>query len=252
MKCDGGGDLAVIILAAGLGTRMKSSEAKVLHKILDRPMIEFVIKAAKKVAGNNIVVVIGHQADKVREVVSKSAEVRYAIQEKPCGTGHAVLCAMPHLPENIKKVVVLCGDVPLLSSDTIHGLIENHEKYNYDISIIAVETDNPKGYGRIMLKNKQHVSKIVEEADATEEQKKIKIINTGTYCVNNEYLQEFLKKIKTSNAQEEFYLTDIIEIGDKAGKVVGVMIGDDPEEFIGINTREDLMRVEDIMRRRSM
>ncbi len=251
MKCERN-DLAVIILAAGLGTRMKSDRAKVLHEIIGRPMIWYVIETAKKVASNSIVVVIGHQAEKVREVISRSADVKYALQEKQLGTGHAVLCAMRYISEKIKKIVILCGDVPLLSSDTIYHLIENHDKFNCDLSILGVEMENPKGYGRILFAEEQQVSGIVEEADATDEQKKINKVNTGIYCVNKIFLEESVKKIKTNNAQEEFYLTDIIKIGHEAGKDIRILIMNDPEEFIGINTSEDLKRVEEIMMRRPM
>lgn len=242
--------VAVIILAAGLGTRMKSNKAKVLHEILGRPMIMYVLETSQKVAGNNVIVVIGHQAEKVRKTLSENYELIFALQEKQLGTGHAVLCALPYIPEDIEEVVILCGDVPLLTSDTVMRLLDDHVKAKRDISLLAVEIDNPKGYGRILLDEMGRLSGIVEEADATEEQKRIKTINTGIYCVKKEFLLDSLRKINSDNAQCELYLTDIIEIGYKEKKDVGVLIGNDFEEIIGINKRQDIKTAENIMSKR--
>ena len=241
---------AVVILAAGLGKRMKSGKAKVLHEILGKPMIMYVVETANRIAGNNVVLVIGNQADKVREVVSESAEVIFALQKDQLGTGHAVSCALPYLPDHTQEVVVLCGDVPLLTFETVMRLIKDHVKAKRDISLLAVEIDNPKGYGRVLFDKNRNVSGIVEEADASAEQKRIKTINTGIYCIKKEFLFDSLQKVKSDNIQGEFYLTDIVKIGYREGKVVGVIIGGDGEETIGVNNRHDLMTVENIMRNR--
>ena len=244
------GNVAVIILAAGKGTRMKSGKAKVMHKILGKPMVMYVVETAKRVAGNNVILVLGNQADRVREIVAENDELIYAIQKDQLGTGHAVLCALPYIPEHIEDVVILCGDVPLLSSDTVMRLIDDHIKAKRDISLLAVEVDNPTGYGRVILDEDLHVSKIIEEADTTDEQKRIKTINAGIYCVKKEFLLNFLWKIKSDNAQSELYFTDIVEIGYKEKKVVGVLVGRDYEEVIGVNTYEDLITAEAIMHKR--
>lgn len=241
---------AVVILAAGMGKRMKSGRAKVLHEILGKPMIMYVVETANRIAGNNVVLVIGNQADKVREMVSESAEVIFALQKDQLGTGHAVSCALPYLPDHTQEVVVLCGDVPLLTFGTVMRLIKDHVKAKRDISLLAVEIDNPKGYGRVLFDKNRNVSGIVEEADASAEQKRIKTINTGIYCIKKEFLFDSLQKVKSDNVQGEFYLTDIIKIGYREGKVVGVIIGGDGEETIGVNNRHDLMTVENIMRNR--
>ena len=248
-----GNRVAVIILAAGMGTRMKSGKAKVLHKILGKPMVMYVVETAKRVAGNNVILVVGNQADEVREIISENenGELVYAIQKDQLGTGHAVLCALPYIPEHIEEVVILCGDVPLLGSDTIIRLIDDHIKAKRDISLLAVEIDNPTGYGRVILDENLHVSKIVEEADTTDEQKRIKTINTGTYCVKKEFLLNSLQKIKSDNAQSELYLTDIVEIGYREKKAVGVLASRDYEEVIGVNTYQDLITAEAIMNKRS-
>ena len=241
---------AVVILAAGMGKRMKSGRAKVLHEILGKPMIMYVVETANRIAGNNVVLVIGNQADKVREMVSESAEVIFALQKDQLGTGHAVSCALPYLPDHTQEVVVLCGDVPLLTFETVMRLIKDHVKAKRDISLLAVEIDNPKGYGRVLFDKNRNVSGIVEEADASAEQKRIKTINTGIYCIKKEFLFDSLQKVKSDNVQGEFYLTDIVKIGYREGKVVGVIIGGDGEETIGVNNRHDLMTVENIMRNR--
>jgi len=241
---------AIVILAAGLGKRMKSGKAKVLHEILGKPMIMYVVETANRIAGNNVVLVIGNQADKVREMVSESAEVIFALQKDQLGTGHAVSCALPYLPDNTQEVVVLCGDVPLLTFETVMRLIKDHVKAKRDISLLAVEIDNPKGYGRVLFDKNRNVSGIVEEADASAEQKRIKTINTGIYCIKKEFLFDSLQKVKSDNVQGEFYLTDIVKIGYREGKVVGVIIGGDCEETIGVNNRHDLETVKNIMRKR--
>ncbi len=249
-------NVAVVILAAGLGTRMKSGKAKVLHEILDQPMVAYVAETAGKVAGDNIIFIIGNQAEKVRQVVSDSCMQRlgflprFALQEEQLGTGHAVLCALPEIPACAEDVVILCGDVPLLTAATLSHFLTDHTKTGRDISLLAVQLDKPKGYGRVLMDENENVLGIVEEADATDEQRKIKTINTGVYCVKKQFLTEAVRKIRADNAQGEFYLTDIIEIGYREGKRIGSLIGNDPDEVLGVNTPQDLTLVENIMRHR--
>lgn len=242
--------LAVIILAAGMGTRMKSTKAKVLHEVLGIPMILYVVETAKKVAGDNVILVIGHQADEVKRIVSEKAKVRYAYQDKQLGTGHAVSCALSFIPDDCEEVVILCGDVPILTADTVIKLVDDHVQTNRDVSLLAVEMDNPTGYGRVLHDIKGHVSKIVEEADANKEQKQIKMINTGIYCVKKNFLIDTVGKIKSNNAQGEFYLTDIVELGNLRKKPVGAIVGNEGEEFFGINSKKDLKEAEKIMKSR--
>jgi len=241
---------AVIILAAGLGTRMKSNRAKVLHEILGVPMVMYVVETAQKIVGDDIIVVIGNQAEKVRKVVSESNDVLYAMQKEQRGTGHAVMCALPEMPEHIEQVIILCGDVPLLTAETLIRFLAHHMENKRDLTLLAVDVDNPTGYGRILTDGKSNVTGIVEEADATPAQREIASINTGIYCVEKEFLFDSLQKIKPDNVQGEFYLTDIVAVGCKEGKVVGMMTGSDFQEFVGVNTPQDLMAVENIMRRR--
>jgi UDP-N-acetylglucosamine diphosphorylase/glucosamine-1-phosphate N-acetyltransferase len=242
--------IAVVILAAGLGTRMKSDKAKVLHEVAERPMILYVVEAARKVAGDNVIVVIGHQAQKVREIVSETAQLHFADQKQQLGTAHAVLCALPHIPGHCDDVVILCGDVPLILPETISDLVEDHFKSYRDISLLAVELENPYGYGRVLLDDKNEVYGIIEEKDATDEQKKIRLINAGIYCVNKQFLQNALPKIKTNNVQKELYLTDIMAIGYKENKKTGVMVAADYRQILGVNSCQDLEAVDKIMKKR--
>ena len=242
-------NVAIIVLAAGLGKRMKSEKAKVLHKIGGKEMILYVLESAKKIAGNNIVVVIGHQGEEVKRVVSSQFHVSFAWQKDQLGTGNAVSAALPEIPHSIHDVIVLCGDVPLVSDESLAKLVNDHRKGNRDISLLAVKVDAPKGYGRVLFDDKRNVVKIVEEADADELQKKIDIINTGIYCVNKEFLMSGTQKIRPDNAQNEYYFTDIIEIGHMEKKKMGAIIEDRPQEFMGINSQEELQKVEDAVGR---
>jgi UDP-N-acetylglucosamine diphosphorylase/glucosamine-1-phosphate N-acetyltransferase len=243
-------NIAVVILAAGLGTRMKSDKAKVLHEVAERPMILYVVEVARKAAGDDIIMVVGHQAQKVREITSETARLHFVYQEKQLGTAHAVLCALPHIPDHCDDIVILSGDVPLILPETITGLIEDHLAGYRDISLLAVELENPDGYGRVLRDDSGQVFGIIEEKDATNEQKKIKLINAGIYCINKKFLQEAIPKIKSNNAQEEFYLTDIMAIGHKEKKKMGFMVAADYHQILGVNNCQDLEEADKIMKKR--
>jgi UDP-N-acetylglucosamine diphosphorylase/glucosamine-1-phosphate N-acetyltransferase len=195
-------------------------------------------------------VVIGNQAETVKEVVTSRYQVRFALQEKQLGTGHAVQCAIPSLPDHTEEVVILCGDVPLVRAGTLQDLIEDHTKAKRDVTVLSVEMADPSGYGRVVYDQNGGVCAIVEQADATEEQKKIRTINTGIYCVKSAFLTEALHLLDTNNQQGELYLTDIIHIGHEQGRTVGALVSTDYEEFIGINTQEDLQKVAGILANR--
>ena len=243
-------NVAVIILAAGMGTRMKSDKAKVLHEITDQPMISYVVETAKEVADKRVIVVVGHQAQEVRGCLSGFDGLLFAHQDKQLGTGHAVLCALPQIPDQCEEVVILCGDVPLIRPKTIIGLVGDHLENNRDISLLAVELDNPFGYGRVVLDENQGVTGIIEESDATAEQKAIKLINTGIYCIKKQFLLAAMPKIKPNNAQGELYLTDVMGIGYREKRKIGVQIGTDCQQILGVNTCQDLELVEAIMKKR--
>lgn len=241
---------SAIILAAGLGTRMKSDMAKVLHELMGRPMVLYVVETAKKVVGDSVILVVGHQAEKVMAVVSEKEVVSYALQEKQLGTGHAALAALPFLPDDSEEVIILCGDVPLLTPETVRQLLSGHSRSGRDLTLLAVDVENPTGYGRILFDENRNLLKIVEEADATGEQKNKNYKFWYLLC-KKELSVRCIEKIKTDNAQGELYLTDIIEIGYRERKAIGVMISSNAEETIGVNSREDLYRAETVMRSRA-
>ncbi|MGD9018360.1 MAG: NTP transferase domain-containing protein [Desulfobacterales bacterium] len=241
--------VSVVILAAGLGTRMKSDRAKVLHELKGRPMILYVVDVARRIAGDNVVVVVGHQAERVKAIVSAEGGAHYALQAEQLGTGHAVMCAIDSIPPSCEQIIILCGDVPLLTLDTLSQFVDDHIGNSRAVSVLAVELENPTGYGRILRGDDGGVVGIVEEADADQEQKRIGLINTGIYCVNKGFLQSALADLKTDNAQGEFYLTDIIRIAYQNAKPVGVSVGENPVEFSGINSQEDLRAAEKAMDR---
>ena len=243
-------DVGVIILAAGLGTRMKSNKAKVLHEICGRPMINYVVDIAVEVAGSNVFVVVGHQADQVRKVVAERFQAQFVLQQEQLGTGHAVLCALPKLGNHIRTCVILCGDVPLIRSRTIKQLLEHHESFQRDVTLFAMAVDNPKGYGRVLFDHTNQLIGIVEEADADPAQKAMNVINTGMYVVDHGFLSLTLPQLKADNAQNEIYLTDIIAIGHQNKKNMGVVVGQDPDEIIGVNSPRELQRVEKIIQTR--
>ena len=245
-----GSTLGVVILAAGLGTRMKSDKAKVLHEICGRPMIDYVMRTAMEVAGQNIVVVIGYQAGKVKEVVNQVGEAHFAHQEKQLGTGHAVLCAMPFIPASVDQVLILCGDVPLIKAKTIRELSADHLLHGRDASLLAVSLEEPKGYGRLIFTEDGDLIAIVEEKDASPAEKLIKIINTGIYIVKREFLENALPQLRSDNAQNEIYLTDIINIGYRQKRKIGSLIGGDSKEIIGVNSQDELQIAEILMKQR--
>jgi UDP-N-acetylglucosamine diphosphorylase/glucosamine-1-phosphate N-acetyltransferase len=243
-------NVAVIILAAGLGTRMKSNKAKVLHEIQGRPMVLYVVETARKVAGDAIIVVVGYQAEEVRTAISAKEPIIFAYQERQLGTGHAVRCALPYIPVDCEEVVILCGDVPLILPETVLKLVAGHRRGHRDVSLLAVELEDPYGYGRILLDQNDQLCGIIEETDATAEQKQIRLINAGIYCVNKTFLMDVLPKIHSNNSQGELYLTDMVAIGYEEKGNMGVMVAEDSQEILGINSRQDLAKVDAIMQKR--
>ncbi len=240
-------ETAVIVLAAGKGTRMKSDQAKVLHELNEVPMINYVARTALSLTSAHLFVVVGHQAEKVEQVVGEHFSAHFVRQAEQNGTGHAVQCALPYLPATVQQVVILCGDVPLLTSATVKALLGGHLRAQNDITVLAVNVDNPTGYGRVLVNASGQMEGIVEEVDANAVQKELSLINSGIYCVNRVVLEDALGRIKADNAQKEFYLTDIVSIGYRKGLRVGVEIGKDPLEVIGINTAAELARAEGIL-----
>ncbi|MDY6954016.1 MAG: NTP transferase domain-containing protein [Thermodesulfobacteriota bacterium] len=236
-------NVIVIILAAGKGTRMKSNKAKVLHELGGMPMIQYVVATALAVS-DDVVVVIGHQAEAVRRALSKYSSVRFALQKEQLGTGHAVLTAMPLIPESIQDAVILCGDTPLIRAETICSLIKEHRAQGADLTLATTRLEHPFGYGRIISDDQGRVLEIVEESDATALEKKITTVNTGTYCVKIGFLEKSLPHLGNDNAQGEFYLTDVVGHAHGKGLSAGALEIHDSFEVLGVNTVEELAHAE--------
>lgn len=241
-----------IILAAGEGTRMKSKLPKVLHKVCGKPILEYVINASKGANVQKNVIIIGHGGDKVADYF-KDKEVTFEYQPigegAPYGTGYAVMQGINHI-EDDSTVLVLCGDTPLITKDTIDRLFDFHNKGEYLCTVLTAVLDDPTGYGRILRDEHGNISKIVEEKDTSPEEKEIREINSGIYCFNGKMLKYGLNNISDDNAQGEFYLTDVIEIIKDQGHNVGAYIINDSAEIHGINNRLQLSSSEKIMRKR--
>ncbi len=239
-------DVGTIILAAGKGTRMRSDMPKVLHMVAGKSMIMHVIETAKKITPDNIHVVVGYKSQDVKDEVKKYCKVNFAEQKQLIGTGDAVKSAIPGLNPVIKNVLVLYGDVPLIHEKTISNLIDQHKKKGAEVSVLAVDLDDPTGYGRIVTDDQNRMLCIREEADASVEEKKIKKINTGIYCFEKNILEAALNEIQPDNNQAEYYLTDAIEIAQK--KKTMVVTVSDYREVIGVNTVQELKRVENFIK----
>ncbi len=233
-------DLAVIILAAGKGTRMKSDKAKVLHQVANKAMVSHVVECALNIAKENVYVVVGHQAQSVKDEINQSFNVKFAVQTKLLGTGDAVKAAIPGLTQDVQHVLVLCGDVPLIQVGTLKKLVDRHLESKSAVTVLATQVNNPTGYGRVVLDDTGQMTCIREEADASEDEKKIKRINTGIYCFEKQLLLSAIEELKPDNNQAEYYLTDVVEIAQKNQKKIGVFTMSDSRQVVGVNTLEDL------------
>ena len=236
-----------IILAAGKGTRMKSKYPKVIHKVCGKEMVNHVINVSKKAGVNDIVAILGHESDVVKERLPKDTMI--AMQTEQLGTGHAVKMAKEYINDE-DTIVVLCGDTPLIKEDTLQRLFSYHLENGYHATVLTTKVDNPTGYGRIIRDNNEDLLKIVEQKDANEEEKAVKEINSGIYCFNGKSLREALDLIDNNNAQGEYYLTDTIYIMRDKGLKVGAYNGSTIEELMGVNSRVELSKAEEIMRKR--
>ncbi len=242
--------VASIILAAGQGTRMKSTLPKVLHPLAGRPILSYVIDCVKTLGCSPVVVVVGYQGDRIREVFPDPS-LTFVTQAEQLGSGHAVQCAEEALQGNTKDTLILCGDSPLIRPSTLQSLVSTHQHGGAVLSILTARFDDPTGYGRVIRDNTDKI-RVVEEKDATPEERSFKEINSGTYCVEPRFLFSALSGVDNNNAQGEYYLTDIVQIASGEKKLVLTSRTDDPDEIMGINTRDHLARAEEIMRLRSL
>ncbi len=239
--------LAAITLAAGLGTRMRSGRAKVLHELAGEPMIFHSLRPLLAVRANPVIVVVGHQAEQVQAVVRgafDSAGIRFAHQDVQRGTGHAAMCAMDCLPRSFEgQVLITYGDMPRLQPGTISSFMRAHGESGAALSFISVKLDDGGAYGRVVRDDDGQVAAIVEARDATPDQRAIGEINTGVYAASAAFLRSALGAIGSGNAQGEYYLTDLVAIARGRGLMVNAFVAADFSEFAGINSREELAAV---------
>ena len=231
-------DVIALVLAAGKGTRMKSDKSKLVHKIYGKELVKRVVETANKSGVDEVVTVVGYKKEQVQLVLGDS--VKYAYQEEMLGTGHAVLQAEEYLKDKHGKVIVLNGDVPILRVETIKNLIKKSIDNKEYATVLTAIYSNPTGYGRIVRDIGGNIKGIVEEKDATAEQKKIQEINAGIYCFDIQELLKALKKIKPDNAQNEYYITDVIKIMNEEGLKTGAVIVEDNTEILGVNDKMQL------------
>lgn len=241
-------DIVAVILAAGKGTRMKSNKSKLVHKIYGKELVKRVVETAKKSDIEDVIAVVGYKREQVQLVLGDS--VKYAYQDEMLGTGHAVLQAEEYLKNKKGKVVVLNGDVPIIRPETIKNLIQKSIDNKEYATLLTAIYNNPTGYGRIVRDIGGNIEEIVEEKDASEEQRKIQEINAGIYCFDIQELLKALKELKPNNAQGELYLTDVVKIMNQKGLKTGAVIIKDNTEILGVNDRMQLELLTKVLKMR--
>jgi bifunctional UDP-N-acetylglucosamine pyrophosphorylase/glucosamine-1-phosphate N-acetyltransferase len=238
---------AALVLAAGQGTRMKSDLAKVLHPMAGRPLLAWVLERLEELGVGRVLVVVGHQRERVMSLFA-AAGVEWVIQAQQCGTGHAVLMAGPALANFEGTLLVVCGDTPLLRADTLHRLLEEHAARRAAVTVLSMRLPDPFGYGRIVRDPRGALAAIVEERDATPEQRRIDEVNSGVYAFDYPALARALGSLTVRNAQAEYYLPDTVAVMVGEGLAAAVVCADDHRELLGINTVEQLAEAERVHR----
>ncbi|GFO54152.1 bifunctional protein GlmU [Geomonas sp. Red276] len=243
--------LSAVVLAAGMGTRMKSALVKVMHPLAGAPMIAWPVAAAFEAGVGSAVLVVGHQQEKVRDYFAQGEkEVSFAVQAEQLGTGHAVRCAMPHLSAGTDTVLILCGDTPLLTAATLGAMVKVHQASGATLTVMTARFAEPFGYGRVLKGDDGSVTAIVEEKDASDEERRIQEVNAGVYCVDRAFLAEAVEKLDANNAQGEYYLTDVIKQAAGQGRKCLSYTVADPAEISGVNDRVQLAESARILRGR--
>lgn len=228
-------NLKVVILAAGQGTRMKSDVPKVLHRVLDKTMVGYVIEASKEAGADEVCVVVGHQSAMVKNTIKDLYDnITFAVQKEQLGTGHAVMQAGDFIKDG--NILVLCGDTPLITADTLKKLCDVHESNDNSVTVVSMIEDDPTGYGRIIREN-DSFAKIVEQKDANAAELAVKEVNSGVYIFKADALNKAFERLSNNNSQGEYYLTDTLEIIKNDGGKVGIMIAEDSDEFMGVNSK---------------
>ncbi|MBI1749710.1 MAG: bifunctional UDP-N-acetylglucosamine diphosphorylase/glucosamine-1-phosphate N-acetyltransferase GlmU [Acidobacteria bacterium] len=242
-------EFAVVVLAAGKGTRLKSALAKVLHRAGGRPLVEHVVRAANALKNKRVYVIVGHQADAVRDVIEPLG-AKGVVQEPQNGTGHALLVARRQIPARVKYAVVVPGDAPLIRTETLQALMRAHIKGEAAATILSAMLGDPAGYGRIVRRADGRVRAIVEEKALGDEQRGINEVNSSIYCFTLAKLWPCLAKVRPENVHKEIYLTDAIALLDQQGERVLAEVAGDAREILGCNTRAELADVDRIFRER--
>ncbi len=237
-----------VVLAAGQGTRMKSKLYKVLHPVCGKPMVEHVVDEALKLSLSKLVTIVGHGAEEVKKQLGDKSE--YALQAEQLGTAHAVKQAQPFLADEKGVTIVICGDTPLLTAESMEEMLKEHTQREAKATILTAVAEDPTGYGRIIRSQNGAVQKIVEHKDASEEERLVTEINTGTYCFDNEALFRAIDQVSNDNAQGEYYLPDVIEILKNEGETVAAYQTGNFQETLGVNDRVALSQAEQFMKER--
>ncbi|OTQ86483.1 bifunctional N-acetylglucosamine-1-phosphate uridyltransferase/glucosamine-1-phosphate acetyltransferase [Bacillus subtilis subsp. subtilis] len=237
-----------VVLAAGQGTRIKSKLYKVLHPVCGKPMVEHVVDEALKLSLSKLVTIVGHGAEEVKKQLGDKSE--YALQAEQLGTAHAVKQAQPFLADEKGVTIVICGDTPLLTAETMEQMLKEHTQREAKATILTAVAEDPTGYGRIIRSENGAVQKIVEHKDASEEERLVTEINTGTYCFDNEALFRAIDQVSNDNAQGEYYLPDVIEILKNEGETVAAYQTGNFQETLGVNDRVALSQAEQFMKER--
>jgi len=230
--------ITAVVLAAGKGTRMKSSRAKVLHEVFFRPMIHHVLEAVTEAAITRCAVIVGHQRQEVLDALT-GYRITPVLQEQQLGTGHAVLCAESACAQD-ELVMILCGDTPLIQATTLQAIIVAHQQQKSPLTLMTTLLDQPFGYGRILSDDQGGILAIVEEKDATDAQRSIREINAGIYLVDREFLFTALRQVGTNNSQGEVYLTDIVAIANRQGLSAQKFVHPQAIDVLGVNSRIEL------------
>jgi bifunctional UDP-N-acetylglucosamine pyrophosphorylase / glucosamine-1-phosphate N-acetyltransferase len=235
--------LGVIILAAGLGKRMCSEQAKVLHLLAGKPLLSRVMTAIQPLQPDRLVVVVGHKADEVQRICGQPG-IRFAVQREQRGTGDAVRAAQGHFVGFQGNILITCGDTPLLTTETLRRFLDSHCTRNATLSVLTVALEDAGHYGRVVRSHSGQIVKIVEARDASAEERVVREINTGIYCVKAAFLFSALERLRPVNAQGEYYLTDIVAQAVAAGLLTQAVLTTDPHEVEGVNSREELATME--------
>lgn len=236
-----------VILAAGQGTRMKSKTPKVLHKVMDKAMVQYSINAARQAGAEDICIIVGHGADEVKQEIGGG--VTFVEQKEQLGTGHAVRCAKDFIGQE-GQTLILCGDTPLIKGETLKSMIARHIEQNNAVTMLSTILEDPTGYGRIIRDENGEFVKNVEHKDATEEERAFKEVNSGMYLFDSKALYESLDRLKNDNVQGEYYLPDTLSIIRSEGGRVDAVIAVDETEIMGVNSRAQLSEATKIMQQR--